>query len=493
MSKATINNRIQLRQIEVQPINDKESRIELVLSLNEHSESVEKVGSSDKAIELMTIGLATLDCIKILLSRPLECHIDYIKQVPGKQNHNTIETLLRLREKGKETYLNGNALIIESIHKATVESLLNALSSTLEKMVDLQQKRERTDNARQSAIANLSTIITENNIAEKSSIKSTDSKKADDVNIESLPTSEEDPLNDLIKISKAKELFDKAEALIRKTNYIVAKEILREAINLDKTRAEYHCQLGITLSNLKEIEEAEKSLLKATEIDPNLAICYTELGLFYKEVGRIDKSQIALEKAVELGSDARAKRALVAVKELIVTFDPAKERFEKEKQDLKAITASLKLKDDQNNQSDIRKTLSRQIDRKTIAIFIGSIVFLIFAGIGSLYFYNYWVMSTQNKVPEAELASPRYIALKIVKDFPSTTKGLSVGEQIDKYIKEQSITEYDWISAPNKDGQYIVAINFNKNGKYESAVWIVDLAKKVCKAESPLAKDFSSN
>ncbi|MBK7994294.1 MAG: tetratricopeptide repeat protein [Blastocatellia bacterium] len=482
MSK-NINNQIQLKQVEVHSINDNESRVEVELCLNERSELVEKTTATDLSSQLMTIGLATLECIKLLLSRPLECQINYVKQISGKQNtRDSIETLVRVRENGKEILLNGSSLITDSIYKATVLSLLNALARLLEKMTELQQQRERVGRTGALVIPNLI------NVGTVSINDANENTLSNSKNVNDLSMDEESTTDKLANVIQAKELFIQAEALIRKGNYTVAKQTLKEAISLDNTQANYHCQLGISLANLGENEEAEKLLLKATEIDPNSAICQTELGLFYKEIGRIDKAQILLEKAVELGADARAKRALATVKELICVFDPEKEKFLQEKQELKTITGSLKTK---NNQDP--SLFSKAINTKTIAIFFTAILVLISASIGIVYLYNYLVITTRNQISDADLENPRYKAIKIVSDFPSTKKGLSVGEQIEQYIKEQNIKEYTWVAAPDKTGQYIVVVTFNKNGKEETAIWTVDLTKKICKAESGLAKQFSGS
>ncbi|MFY9227404.1 MAG: tetratricopeptide repeat protein [Blastocatellia bacterium] len=482
MSKGTTNNQIQLKRVEVHSINDNESRVEVELSLNERSELVEKTSATDLSSQLMTIGLATLECIKLLISRPLECQINYVKQMSGKQNTpDSIETLIRVKENGKENLLNGNSLITDSIYKATALSLLNALARLLEKMTELQQQRERVGRTGALVLPNLINNVETINDANENTLSN-----SKDTN--NLPIHKEPSTDELINFAQAKELFSQAEILIRKGNYTVAKQILKEAISLDSTQADYHCQLAISLANLGETEEAEKSLLKAIEIDPNSAICQTELGLFYKEVGRIDKAQISLEKAVELGADARAKRALATVKELICVFDPEKEKFLQQKQELKAITSSLKLK---NDQTGLRALLLGAINTKTIAIFLSAVLVLVSAGVGIVYLYNYLTITTGNKISDADLENPRYKAIKIVSDFPSSIKGLSVGEQIEKYIKEQNIKEYTWVAAPDKTGQYLVVVTFNKNGKEETAIWAVDLTKKICKAESTLAKQFS--
>lgn len=483
MSKSTTNNQIQLKRIEIHSINDNESRVEVELCLNERTELVEKIGFSDNASQLMTIGLATLDCIKLLVPRPLECQINYVKQMSGKQNTlDSVETLIRVKESGKETLLNGSAVITESIYKATVLSLLNALARPLEKMIELQQQRERVGRTGALVMSDLINVETINNARENTVSKSKDTTN--------LASHKEVSSEELINFTQAKELFTQAEALIRKGNYAVAKQMLKEAIGLDNTQADYHCQLGVSLINLGENEEAEKSFLKAVEIDPNSAICQTELGLFYKEIGRIDKAQIALEKAVELGADARAKRALITVKELICVFDPEKEKFLQQKQELKSITGSLKTK---NDQEGLRGLFLKSINTKTIAIFLSSILVLISGVIGAIYLYNYLVITTKNQISDADLENPRYKAIKIVSDFPSSKKGLSVGEQIEQYIKTQNIKEYTWVAAPEKNGEYLVVVTFNKDGKEETAIWSVDLTKKICRAESILAKQFSGS
>jgi hypothetical protein len=125
---------------------------------------------------------------------------------------------------------------------------------------------------------------------------------------------------------------------------------------------------------------------------------------------------------------------------------------------------------------------------------LGVILVFLASILAGMYFYNYWAITSSNRLSEADLALPNYVALKILKNFPSSTKGLSIKENVDKYLKEQNISVHNWVAVKeSKTGNYIVVVTFTKNGTNQSAFWAVQLDKKLCTAGNNLAKQLSSN
>ncbi len=488
MEKAVIN-KIELEKIEVHSIDELQSRIEVTLSLNNRSETIEKTSSNNEEAILTAIGLATLDIVNLLISRPLDCQINYIKQVEAKTNTPpSIHCLLRLRESGKESLLSGSAFINKSLYEATTRSILGTLSATLERLIELQQKREKINRSGSFPPVDLATV---NAISKTENTEEINQKTNPSVNLVTEETNKEisdriDVPEKMPGINKAKELFEQGEALVRKGSYQQAASLLKEAVKLDSQNADYHCQLGLSLANISITDEAEVALLKAVELAPNIALYKTELGLFYKECGKIEKAQKFLEEAISLDSaDARAKRALANVKELSLTFSSLGESSNRPKTGSFAKVELASSVDDVSQKSFLKKTVTPKLLVKVISGILGFII-VIFLGI---YTYNYLTIYFR-KPPKEEELYPRNIAIKIVKDFPSD-KGGTIEDRINKYLQEQKIKDHTWISSPeNKTKRFIVVLAFTKDGKSQKGVWTVDLEKKICNAENPLAKQF---
>ncbi|MBI4851854.1 MAG: tetratricopeptide repeat protein [Acidobacteria bacterium] len=515
-----MTNKVELQKIELHYINDQEVRIEVALSLNNRTEEVERISQNNDEAILINITLATLDVIRLLIPRPLECQIDYIKKVEAKPSPK-VQSLLRLKESGKENFLSGSAVINNSLYQSAVISILDALARTLEKMIELQQKRERIGRSGSFALETSTMAIATELLEERSKhneIKTAAKTQPLDPNfIEQLSKTNEsseltknpsletsnspDSDNDnndfdsrIINSSRANELYEQGENLVKKGNYQQAIFLLKEAINLDKNNANCYCLLGVALSNTNIYEGTEEIFLKAIELNSKVASYHTELGLFYKEIGRVDKSQKALEKAIELdSSDARAKRALASVQELMCTFEPIKESTSYIKNS--DTTRLNELKNSLENKSNNRPTfLSKPISSRIIATALtGILIFFTIIGSG-VYVYSYFYVTNKNKLSENDLSHPNYLSLQIVHTFPSINKGMSIKETVDKYLKENNISIYNWYSAKeNKSSNYIVVLTFAKEGRDLSAIWTVELDKKICIATNDLAKQFSGN
>jgi hypothetical protein len=113
------------------------------------------------------------------------------------------------------------------------------------------------------------------------------------------------------------------------------------------------------------------------------------------------------------------------------------------------------------------------------------------SGVTGLYIYRRLTLNI--KLSEQVLQEyPTTRALKIVQEFPSTTKGLSVYQRVEQFVSEQKLTSYHWWATPDKtSGQYAVLFIFIKDKEERTAVWLVDLEKRHLKADNQLALSFS--
>jgi tetratricopeptide (TPR) repeat protein len=96
-----------------------------------------------------------------------------------------------------------------------------------------------------------------------------------------------------------------------------------EVTRLEPTRARAYIQLGATLHQLGELEDAETALCKGLQIDGQLAEGYYLLGLVHKARGRFDWALIAFTEA--LRCNPRLADALLGMGEVhVLNIHPEK-------------------------------------------------------------------------------------------------------------------------------------------------------------------------
>ena len=78
---------------------------------------------------------------------------------------------------------------------------------------------------------------------------------------------------------------------------------LRKSIELNPDSANAYSNLGNVLRELKKFNDAEISLRKAIEIDPNSIIGYANLGNMLKTIGRVKEAKILLIKTIEINPE----------------------------------------------------------------------------------------------------------------------------------------------------------------------------------------------
>ncbi len=75
---------------------------------------------------------------------------------------------------------------------------------------------------------------------------------------------------------------------------------LRKAIEINPNYANAHYNLGVILNDLGKLQDAEKSYRKAIELNPNYANAYSNLGNVLRDLGNLQDAELSLRKAIEL-------------------------------------------------------------------------------------------------------------------------------------------------------------------------------------------------
>ena len=106
---------------------------------------------------------------------------------------------------------------------------------------------------------------------------------------------------DFDRSKHARDLFKRAQLAFDTTDYWQAIQLARQATELDDAQPEFFHLLGLGLmKNRNWMKEAEESLTKAVELDPNRAEYYGLLATVYKAEGMPERSASMLEKAKSL-------------------------------------------------------------------------------------------------------------------------------------------------------------------------------------------------
>ena len=89
----------------------------------------------------------------------------------------------------------------------------------------------------------------------------------------------------------ARQNFLRGRALVSQRKYTEAVTFFENAISLDPGQADYHVELGLTLSlNPRHKEAAERHLLRAIDLAPTAVAAYVALGQMYLKAGRAGRA-----------------------------------------------------------------------------------------------------------------------------------------------------------------------------------------------------------
>lgn len=90
-----------------------------------------------------------------------------------------------------------------------------------------------------------------------------------------------------------------------------AAECFREAVRLDDNEAAYHFSLGLALSDMEKLKEAEKALSRASKIAPENDEYHAELGHIYIRLGLHPRANMSFIKALKINrTNSRAEQGL---------------------------------------------------------------------------------------------------------------------------------------------------------------------------------------
>jgi len=108
-----------------------------------------------------------------------------------------------------------------------------------------------------------------------------------------------------------KEIFQKGKEALRKGSYTEAEGLFTKLIDLDSSVAVFHFCLTLALVLEKKFWEAQDSINKALELDPNNTDYMAELGYIYLELGLNAMAKETFEKVIQLDpSNKRGKNGL---------------------------------------------------------------------------------------------------------------------------------------------------------------------------------------
>ncbi len=103
--------------------------------------------------------------------------------------------------------------------------------------------------------------------------------------------------------------FKKALALMKKEKYEDAIPLLEAILAKNDQLPGTHINLAIAYMNVvtdddkENLSKAERSLLRAVEVNPKDAVAHHQLGLLYRKTGRFKEAQTAYQRALSLKPD----------------------------------------------------------------------------------------------------------------------------------------------------------------------------------------------
>jgi len=116
--------------------------------------------------------------------------------------------------------------------------------------------------------------------------------------------------------------FLKAKTFYNKGKYEEARFLLKEAVKLNKDKANYYLLLALAESKIPSyVKNAEQNFLKAAELEPWSAESYIGLGLMYKKEGLKFKASKQFRKALDI-----EPKHQIALKELGLTGKDGKKK-----------------------------------------------------------------------------------------------------------------------------------------------------------------------
>jgi tetratricopeptide (TPR) repeat protein len=102
-----------------------------------------------------------------------------------------------------------------------------------------------------------------------------------------------------------------AQVLSKKQNIAKAIEKLEEAVRIDPSYRDAHCNLGVQYARVGRFLDARAEFQKALDIGPPAALLYADMALTFTVTGEPGQAEIYARKALELDPESYgAQRAL---------------------------------------------------------------------------------------------------------------------------------------------------------------------------------------
>ena len=108
---------------------------------------------------------------------------------------------------------------------------------------------------------------------------------------------------DTLPKTSREQIINQAFRFHKEGNIIEAAKYYQHFINQGFEDHRVFSNYGIILKDLGKLQEAELSLRKAIQLNPNFANAYFNLGLILKDLNKLDESIYCYEKAIELKKD----------------------------------------------------------------------------------------------------------------------------------------------------------------------------------------------
>lgn len=430
--------------------------VQVSLELNERGVCAQESIDEHHGDLLKAIAQATLSALSQLLPKPLDAKLEYIRTVDQRGSEPTaLAILIRLREAGKESLLNGGCTIDDTLAKAAAQAVLTTLHSTVQAILLRQQTRQRLASGSDYDAVSVADI--ESSLAPSPAAAP--------------PPAE--PNEAAIDIKHAQNLAQQGQSAAMKGSHAQAAYFYAQAIALDANNARYHHELGLALSKLPERrKEAERALKQSIMLAPDCITYHLDLAALYKELGWPERAVTTLNAALALDSNNKViKRELQAM---------CQQHHCADTDVLTTSSATLP--------TSVR---SRGPRRRALTICALILVVLIGLTLAGLYISN---LPARRGASVAGERGKQFTALEILQNAPAATAGLTVEKMARRYAKEQN-GKYEWWSgreAGNKDQTQFLVMFIVKNGNgKEHAIWLVDVDERKITARNALAERLS--
>jgi tetratricopeptide (TPR) repeat protein len=124
--------------------------------------------------------------------------------------------------------------------------------------------------------------------------------------------------------------FEEAVRLLEQERYAEAAAALREVAEAAPDATAVHVDLAIAYRHLDDLEQAEKSLDRALELNPRHPVALVEMGIVYRRTGRFTEARERYEQTLGLYPDYHFARKNLGILCDLFIVDPgcALEQYE---------------------------------------------------------------------------------------------------------------------------------------------------------------------